>query len=102
MVLKTIGRGGTHQQNPEGCRAASGQKGRKDQKLGVDQPYSILKLSGVVQAKPHSQGRYRHRTKCPKKIPKATSAPSHTWALNIRTHQAVTLVLSSGLQLPWA
>lgn len=78
MVLKTTGRGVAYQQDLEGCRAASGQKGRKDQTLGGDQPYGILKLLGVVQAKPHSQGRYRHRTKSLKKFPKATSAPSHT------------------------
>ena len=70
--------GVAYQQDLEGCRAASGQKGRKDQTLGGDQPYGILKLLGVVQAKPHSQGRYRHRKKSLKKFPKATSAPSHT------------------------
>ena len=42
---------------PRGMQSSQWPEGQEDQKLGVDQPYSILKLLGVVRAKPHSQGR---------------------------------------------
>lgn len=66
MALKTTRRGVTQQQDLEGCRSASGKKGRNDQEPGVDSPFGISKLTGErVRAKPHSGRRHRHRAKMP-------------------------------------
>lgn len=46
VVLKTTRRGVTQQQDLEGCRSASGKKGRNDQEPGVGSPFGISKLTG--------------------------------------------------------